>query len=41
MIKEIKYAFEANLPDVKWMDADTKAKAIEKVSGLYRFCFTN
>ena len=31
MILEIKTAFKANLPNLKWMDAETRLAAIEKV----------
>lgn len=32
MIAGIKKAFIANLPQVKWMDEETKAKALNKVN---------
>lgn len=31
MIAEIKDAFKTNLPQVKWMDKETKTKALNKV----------
>ena len=31
MITEIKGAFKANLPHVKWMDEETREKALNKV----------
>lgn len=31
MIAEIKGAFKANLPHVKWMDEETREKALNKV----------
>lgn len=31
MIAEIKDAFKTNLPQVKWMDEETKTKALNKV----------
>ena len=31
MITAIKETFRANLPKVKWMDSETKVKAVEKV----------
>lgn len=34
MIADIKEAFIANLPNLKWMDPDTRAAAIEKVDPL-------
>ena len=34
MIAGIKKAFIANLPQVKWMDEETKAKALSKVNRL-------
>ena len=40
MIEEVKTAFKNNLPDLSWMDDQTRAAAIDKVgvyylSGLY------
>ena len=31
MIQEIKTAFKSNLPNLKWMDAETRLAAVEKV----------
>ena len=40
MIKEIKKAFEEHLPDVRWMDADTRERAIEKVGPIFHYTHT-
>lgn len=32
MVTEIKVAFKKNLPDLAWMDNETRAAAIDKVS---------
>ena len=34
MIEEVKTAFKNNLPDLSWMDDQTRAAAIDKV-GVY------
>ena len=47
MIAGIKDAFKTNLPQVKWMDEETKTKALSKVQlSLFFYmehtkCFTN
>lgn len=39
MIEEIKDAFKDNLPNLKWMDAETRKLAKEKVSPLCHTSF--
>ena len=33
MIEQVRKAFEENLPNIKWMDAETRQLAREKVGG--------
>ena len=34
MISQIKNAFMANLPNLKWMDEETRAAAVDKVHSV-------
>jgi predicted metalloendopeptidase len=35
MVNEVKYAFKKNLPNLSWMDDETRQAAKEKVDSAY------